>query len=135
MRIWLSPLLLVALLAAPQAWGETDLDVTIRMVPEDEPVSEGVVRRIELPEGAAERAKERARQGRERAGEAASKGRDALERARERARQGLERRPGGGDLPVPGGVKGPEVSGPGGGGAPSSPDRPGSAPSERGGQR
>lgn len=91
MRIRLSPLILVFLVAGSCARAETDLDVTMRTVPEGEPVSENVMRRIELPEGAVERARENARKGLDRAGEVSGRGREAL-----------EQRPGHGDVPVPG---------------------------------
>lgn len=94
MRIWLSLLLAFVVLGSDQGRAETDLDVTMRMVPEDQPVSESVVRRIELPEGAAGEARENARQGLERSEEASGAASEALDRARERAREGLERRRG-----------------------------------------
>ena len=100
MRVWLSALAALVFLGADGVRAETDLDVTMRMVPEDQPVSESVVRRIELPEGAAGEARENARQGLEKAGEASGAAREALDRARERARQGLEQRRGGSERPA-----------------------------------
>ncbi|MGM0450401.1 MAG: hypothetical protein ACQERE_06220 [Pseudomonadota bacterium] len=95
MRTWLSLLLAFVVFGSDGVRAETDLDVTMRMVPEDQPVSESVVRRIELPEGASAEARENARQGLERSEEASGAASEALDRARERAREGLERRRGG----------------------------------------
>ena len=140
MRLRLSPLILLFLVVGSYARAETDLDVTMRTVPEGEPVSENVMRRIELPEGAAERARENARKGLERAGEASEKGREALDGARQRARKGLEQRPGRGDVPVPGkpGRSGRDSGDSGGDApvpAPERPDRPESEQPERGDPR
>ena len=122
-RVWLSALTALVFLGADGVRAETDLDVTMRMVPDDQPVSESVVRRIELPEGAAGEARENARQGLERAGEASGAAREALDRARERAREGLEQRRARGEGPS---LRPPEQSPDGGRSGQDSPapDRP-----------
>lgn len=74
------------------AMAEDDLDVTMRMVTDEESATDSVVREIRLPDSAANRARDAAAPGLERANEASEKGRAAADAARERARRGLERR-------------------------------------------
>ena len=80
------------LLFPVSAMGEDDLDVTMRMVTDEESATDSVVREIRLPDSAADRARDAAAPGLERANEASGKGRAAADAARERARRGLERR-------------------------------------------
>lgn len=84
MRVWLSPLFVIVFLGCGTVHAETDLDVTMRMVPEGEPVSDSVVRRIELPDGATGRVGAAARQGLDRAAGAPPAAREGVDRARER---------------------------------------------------
>lgn len=81
------------LLFAGSAMAEDDLDVTMRMVTDDDKsASDKVVREIRLPDSASDRARDAAAPGLERANEASEKGRRAADSARERARRGLEQR-------------------------------------------
>lgn len=93
MRVWLSPLFVIVLMGGGVAHAETDLDVTMRMVPEDEPVSDSVVRRIELPDGARGESGAAARQGLDRDAQAPRTAREGVDRAREQGR-GLGQSPG-----------------------------------------
>lgn len=80
------------LLSAGSVMAEDDLDVTMRMVTDDNSASDKVVREIRLPDGASDKARDAAAPGLERAKEASEKGRRAADAARERARKGLEQR-------------------------------------------
>ncbi|TDT44606.1 hypothetical protein DES49_0719 [Halospina denitrificans] len=80
------------LLFGGSAMAQDDLDVTMRMVTEDDSASDNVASEIRLPGNASDRAREAAAPGLERANEASEKGREASDAARERARRGLEQR-------------------------------------------
>lgn len=80
------------LLFGGSAMAQDDLDVTMRMVTEDDSASDNVASEIRLPGNASDRAREAAAPGLERANEASEKGRKASDAARERARRGLEQR-------------------------------------------
>ena len=73
---------------------DDDLDVTMEMVmdEEGEAVSDAIVRDLQLPERAADRARERAEPGLETAREASEQGREKATEARERGREARERR-------------------------------------------
>jgi len=77
------------LLFGGSAMAQDDLDVTMRMVTDDDSASDNVAREIRLPGSASDRAREAAAPGLERANEASEKGREAADAARERARRGL----------------------------------------------
>lgn len=117
------------LLFAGNAVAEDDLDVTMRMVSDDDKsASDKVVREIRLPDSASDRARDAAAPGLERANEASEKGRRAADSARERARRGLEQRNQRNEIPIPGGDAGrPGNGAPGAGGEGPErdlPDRP-----------
>jgi hypothetical protein len=99
---------------------QDDLDVTMRMVTDDDSASDNVAREIRLPGSASDRAREAAAPGLERANEASEKGREAADAARERARRGLEQRNQRREDTIPGG----DASQPGTGAPDTRGDRP-----------
>lgn len=92
MKRLLTYALALLVVVAGRAVADDDLDVTMRMVTEDESASESVAREIRLPDSAGAKARESAAPGLERASEASERGRKAAESARDRANKGLERR-------------------------------------------
>jgi len=74
------------LLFGGSAMAQDDLDVTMRMVTDDDSASDNVAREIRLPGSASDRAREAAAPGLERANEASEKGREGCGR-RSRARR------------------------------------------------
>lgn len=109
---------LALLLAMPlKAVGDDDLDVTMRMVGDNDELTESVVREIELPEPVAlERRKSGAGKPAELPLEAREKGREAARAATERAREVREQNEPRGRPELPGATERP--------GRPVKPERP-----------